>query len=340
MSIKASPTVVGGFVIGAIFLIVISILVLGSGRFFKNDMKIMAVFPGSVKGLHVGSPVLFRGVNIGSVSEIKLYHDSQTHNSLVPVYMNLKQEVMELMNQGKNHTKLTQEQALSFMVEMIKSGLYARLTLESLVSGRQMVEFELDENNPIELTGIDKRFLEIPTVESDLSKLQNLFKTIPLKELTDSLIITVREVNKIFADKEGREVLSNINATIAGSRKFIDNLNEQVIPLSQSTQERLAEVQVLLKNTESQLTRTLIELTRLSSNVNERLTKLTNSATHAFEKSEIVFDNMNTLVDKKSIARNELEQSLKELSRAAKSMRVFTEYLERHPEAIIQGKKY
>ena len=340
MSIKASPTVVGGFVIGAIFLIVISILVLGSGRFFKNDMRLMAVFPGSVKGLHVGSPVLFRGVSIGSVTDIKLYHDSQTHQSLVPVYIDLKQEVMELMNQGKNHTKLTQEQALSFMVEMIKSGLHARLTFESLVSGRQMVEFELDENIPIELTGIDKRYLEVPTVESDFSKLQNLFETIPLKELTDSLIITVTEVNKLFANKEGREVLGNINATIAGSRKFIENLNEQVIPLSQSTQERLAEVQILLKNTESQLTRTLMELTRLSSNVNERLTALTISATHAFDKSDTVFDNMNAIVDKKSIVRNELEESLKELSRAAKSMRVFTEYLERHPEAIIQGKKY
>jgi len=303
-------------------------------------MRLMAVFPGSVKGLHVGSPVLFRGVNIGSVVDIRIYHDNQTQQSLVPVYIDLKQEVMELMNQGSENSKLTEEQALSFMVAMIKSGLHARLTFESLVSGRQMVEFELDDHIPIKITGIDKRYLEVPTVESDLNKLQNVLKTIPLKELTDSLIITIREVNKLFADKEGREVLANINATIAGSRQFIDNLNEQVIPLSQSTQERLAEVQILLKNTGSQLTQTLTELTRLSSNVNDRLTKLTTSATHAFDKSDVVLNNMNAIVDNKSTVRNELEQSLKELSRAAKSMRVFTEYLERHPEAIIQGKKY
>ena len=340
MSVKASPTVVGGFVIGAIFLLVISLLVLGSGRFFKNDMRLMAVFPGSVKGLHVGSPVLFRGVNIGSVVEINIYHNSQTHQSLVPVYIDLKQEVMELMNQGAENTKLTQEQAVGFMVEMIKSGLHARLTIESLVSGRQMVEFEFDANLPINLTGIDKRYLEIPTVESDLGKLQNLLKTIPLKELTETLIVTVKKINTLFANKEGREVLDNINATIAGSRQFIDNLNEQVLPLSQSTQDRLGEVQTLLKTTEAQLTQTLTELTNLSSNVNEKLTILTRSATQAFDHSETVINNMNAMVDKKSTVRNELEQSLKELSRAAKSMRVFTEYLERHPEAIIQGKKY
>lgn len=339
MSIKANPTAVGGFVIGAIFLIVVSFLVLGSGRFFKNDLRLMAVFPGTVKGLHVGSPVLFRGVNIGSVAEIKLYHDHKTQQSLVPVYIDLKQEVMELMIKEED-ADLSQEQALGLMVEMIKSGLHARLTIESLVSGRQIVEFEFDTSVPIKITGIDKQYLEIPTIESDLEKLQNLFKTIPLKELTESLVITVTEINKMFADKDAREIFNNINATISGSRQFIDNLNEQIIPLSQSTQERLAEVQILLKNTEAQLTETLLELTRLSTNVNERLTSLTTSATTAFDKSDIVLTNMNAIVDKNSKVRNELEQSLKELSRAAKSMRVFSEYLERHPEALIQGKKY
>jgi len=340
MSIKANPTAVGGFVIGAIFLIVISFLVLGSGRFFKNDMRLMAVFPGTVNGLHVGSPVLFRGVNIGSVAEIRLYHNHKTQQSLVPVYIDLKQEVMELMVQGEDQSKLTQEQALALMVDMIKGGLHARLTLESLVSGRQLVEFEFDADIPIKLTGIDKQYLEIPTVESDLDKLQNLFKTIPLKELTESLIITVTEINKMFADKDAREIFDNINATIVGSRQFINNLNEQVIPLSESTRERLAEVQILLLNTETQLTKTLIELTQLSTNVNEKLTTLTTSATTAFDKSDVVLSNMNDIVDKKSAIRNELERSLKELSRAAKSMRVFTEYLERHPEALIKGKKY
>ncbi len=340
MSIKANPTVVGGFVIGAIILIVISFLVLGTGRIFKNDMRLMAVFPGTVNGLDVGSPVLFRGVNIGSVAEIKLYHDHKTQQSLVPVYIDLKQEVMELMIQEEADSSLTEDQALGLMVDMIKSGLHARLTLESLVSGRQVVEFEFDPSLPIKITGIDKKYLEIPTVESDLEKLQKLFETIPLKELTESLIITVTEINKMFADKDAKDIFNNINATIVGSRQFIDNLNKQIIPLSQSAQDRLAEVKILLISTEKQLSETLLELTRLSINVNEKLTGLTTSATSAFDKSELVLSNIDAIVDNKSAVRNELERSLKELSRAAKSMRVFTEYLERHPEALLQGKKY
>ncbi len=339
MSIKANPIAVGGFVIGAIILIVVSLLVLGSGRYFKHDLRLMAVFPGSVKGLNVGSPVLFRGVNIGSVASIRLYHNHKTRQSLVPVYIDLKQEVLELMNQGQKKNKLTEAQALHFMVLMIKQGLYARLTLENLVSGRQLVEFEIDPSIKIKLTGIDKKYLEIPTVESDLNKLQNLFKSIPLRKLTENLVITVTEINKMFANEESKNVLRNINAAITGSRKLVDSLNTQIPPLMDSGQERLDQAQTLLKNTEVQLSETLLELTRLSTNLNQQLTQLTQSASKAFDKSDKTFDNINAIVDKQSVARHNLEKSLSELARAAESFRVFTEYLERHPEAIIQGKK-
>ncbi len=340
MSAKANPVVVGGFVISAIILIVISILLLSTGRFFKDDLRLMAVFPGSVKGLHVGSPVLFRGVNIGSVVKIKLYHNHETRQSVVPVYIDLKKEVLEIVNPNTDSAQLTKEQELEFMVEMIKSGLHARLTMESLVSGRQMVEFEIEPGMPIELTGIDKKYLEIPTTESDLNKLQGLIKSLPMTELIDSLVVTVNEVNKLFADKDSRKIFSHIYGVISGSQKLIDNLNNQVIPLADSAQNNLAEVQVLLKNTETQLSEILSELLVLSKSLSKQMTLLTQSGTNAFDKSEQAFSSLNTLVDDNSVTRHKLEQSLNELSRAAKSMRIFTEYLEQHPEALIQGKNY
>ncbi|MCU7836648.1 MAG: MCE family protein [gamma proteobacterium symbiont of Taylorina sp.] len=340
MSVKANPVVVGGFVMGAIILIIISLLVLGSGRFFKDDLRLMAVFPGTVKGLHIGSPVLFRGVNIGSVTKIKLYHDPETRQSLVPVYIDLKQEILELINSDAENTQLTKEQELEFMVAMVKSGLHARLTMESLVSGRQLVEFEIDADIPIKLTGIDKQFLEIPTTESDINKLQNLLKSIPMTELTKSLVITVREINKLFADKDSKIIFDNINATIRESQALFENLNQQVIPLAQSTQKNLDEIGVLLNNTDTQLSGTLGEFLRLTKNLNQQLKLLTDSGTRAFVKTEQTFNNINQMVDQESITRNKLEESLNELSKAAKSFRIFTEYLERHPEALIQGKKY
>ncbi|MCK5666767.1 MAG: MCE family protein, partial [Thiotrichaceae bacterium] len=330
----------GGFVIGAIVLSIISLLVLGSGRFFKDDLRLMAVFPGSVKGLHIGSPVLFRGVNIGSVTKIKLYHNPQTMQSLVPVYIDLKQEVLELINPDVERSKLTKEQELELMVSMVKAGLHARLTMESLVSGRQMVEFEIEPGLPIELTGIDKQYLEIPTKESDLNKLQSLLTSLPLTELTKSLVVTVTEINKLFANKDSQTIFENINGSIRGSRIFFDNLNNQVMPLAESTQKSINQLEALIQNTGTQLTATLTELLQLTRNLNQQLTVLTKSGTQAFNKTDETFNNLNEMVDHESIMRNKLEKTLNELSRAAKSFRIFSEYLEQHPEALIQGKKY
>jgi len=226
------------------------------------------------------------------------------------------------------------------MVSMVKSGLHARLTMESLVSGRQMVEFEIDPGIPIKLTGIDKQYLEIPTTESDINKLQNLLKSLPLTELTKSLVVTVTEINKLFANKSSRIIFENINATISNSRELVENLNKQVVPLADLTQKNLVDIQQLLKDTDIQLMTTLKELLNLTKNLNRQLTVLTNSGVQAFDKTEQTFSNLNHMVDQEGITRNKLEAGLDEFSRAAKSFRIFTEYLERHPEALIKGKNY
>lgn len=340
MSVKANPIVVGGFVIGAIALMIVSILVLGSGRFFKDDLRLMAVFPGTVKGLHIGSPVLFRGVNIGSVTKIKLYHNPKTRQSMVPVYIDLKQEVLELINPSAGSEELTKEQELEIMVAMVKDGLHARLTMESLVSGRQMVEFEIEPGRAIELTGIDKKYLEIPTSESDINKLQNLLESLPLTELTKNLVVTVTEINKLFGTQDSKTIFDNINSSIKGSSTLFDNLNSQIIPLAESTQKSLSRLEHLLTNTESQLTSALTELLKLTKNLNQQMTILTKSGIQAFDATELAFSNVNHMVDQESITRNKLESTLNELSRAAKSLRVFSEYLEQHPEALLKGKNY
>ena len=45
-----------------------------------------------------------------------------------------------------------------------------------------------------------------------------------------------------------------------------------------------------------------------------------------------------TLVGKDAPAQQELREALQEITRAARSLRVLTDYLERHPESLIRGK--
>ncbi|HTW87915.1 MAG TPA: MlaD family protein [Candidatus Binataceae bacterium] len=50
-------------------------------------------------------------------------------------------------------------------------------------------------------------------------------------------------------------------------------------------------------------------------------------------------DNANTLVAPDSLQGQELDSTLQEIRRAARSIRVLADYLERHPEALIRGKR-
>jgi len=68
-------------VVGAIALLVVAIGVLGSGKLFKLSVPYVMVFEGSVKGLNVGSPVVFRGVKLGSVSGIHMRFNFATKPS-------------------------------------------------------------------------------------------------------------------------------------------------------------------------------------------------------------------------------------------------------------------
>ena len=45
-----------------------------------------------------------------------------------------------------------------------------------------------------------------------------------------------------------------------------------------------------------------------------------------------------TLVGKDAPAQQELRDALQEITRAARSLRVLTDFLEQHPEALLRGK--
>ena len=54
---------------------------------------------------------------------------------------------------------------------------------------------------------------------------------------------------------------------------------------------------------------------------------------------QAIADADRSLLGKEAPAAQDLHDTLQELTRAARAVRVFVDYLERHPEALIRGKK-
>ena len=90
MSKQANTKLIGGFVIGAVVLVISGILLFGSGKLFSHQKKFVLFFEDSVKGLNIGSPVDFRGVNIGTVTDIKIVLNKRDLSLLIPVFIEIE----------------------------------------------------------------------------------------------------------------------------------------------------------------------------------------------------------------------------------------------------------
>src|SRR6185369_11107480 len=76
MSKRANPTLIGGFVIGAVVLLVAGVMLFGGGKLFQATQDFRLYFKENVNGLSVGAPVKFKGVEVGSVVSIQLVPNS------------------------------------------------------------------------------------------------------------------------------------------------------------------------------------------------------------------------------------------------------------------------
>ena len=72
MGKRVSPAVIGAFVVASFAILIVALIVVGSGRMFTKPIRFICMFQGNLNGLKVGAPVKVRGVQIGTVAAIEL----------------------------------------------------------------------------------------------------------------------------------------------------------------------------------------------------------------------------------------------------------------------------
>ncbi|MBR4423469.1 MAG: MCE family protein, partial [Mailhella sp.] len=72
MTDRGTKALIGAFVLGAVALLAILTLLLGSGLMGNRNPTFALFFKTSLKGLVQGSPVYFKGIRIGKVKSINI----------------------------------------------------------------------------------------------------------------------------------------------------------------------------------------------------------------------------------------------------------------------------
>jgi len=167
MAKQISKTAIGGFVISALALLVIGVLVFGSGKFFKETQKFVLFFQGSVKGLSEGSAVVFRGVEIGSVEVVVVQVNPKKLDGRIITIISLEPDRVEVI--GEELPDMVKRLKL-----LIDRGLRAQLVMESFVTGQLMVALDFHPDKPIRLVSEDMGYPEIPTISTTAEELEQL----------------------------------------------------------------------------------------------------------------------------------------------------------------------
>jgi len=208
MSAQPNPLRIGGFVIGAVALVLAGLVAFGSGELFRERVRFVAYFPGSVAGLRVGAPVAFRGVPIGEVREIHVRYDPSTMTATVPVYFDWIEGSVDDAGQ------VGVENVGAEIRKLIDRGLRAQLVPQSFVTGQLAVELQVRPDTPAERVGDESDIVEIPTIPSTIDVLDTQLQALLGDTGDGGLQDLVTRLERI-ASGENAEAVSRILANVA-----------------------------------------------------------------------------------------------------------------------------
>ncbi len=333
---KVNPGMIGAFVLGAILLGLGAVFYLSDSGFGSQRLKFILYFEGDIKGLQVGAPVNFRGVKIGQVESMSITYEKKTQQFRIPVIISIDGNKVDFDGEEQVMEQVLDLQAL------IKQGLRARLNMQSLVTGKLEIDLGLEPDSEVRLVGKDNPYPEIPTVESSMEKLANAFEELPLERITRQISELLDSFDEIAAAGEIPKMIERF-ITISQRLEAVSVQLEQEMPkLFVSSQQTLDETRGLLRElTEAtQETRQLLgrsgkQLDTAFANWNTTLA----SGEATFEQVRQVAESANQTVRQDSPMMTELNAALREMTAAARSLRVMSDYLQRHPEALLRGKQ-
>jgi paraquat-inducible protein B len=321
VSKPVNKTMLGGFVVAAIALFVAAVLVFGSGQFFKRTVMRVMYFQGSVKGLNVGAPVLFRGVKIGSVKEISLHWNLEKKEVDIPVVVEIQPDQFNVVG-GTLQTSDPGKQNR----ELIEQGLRARLEMQSFVTGQLLIALDFYPGTPVTLHK-DARYLEIPTIPTTLQEVEKTLQELPLKEMVEKLASAVESIDKLVSSPELKDSVVSLKGAIGDARKLVRHTDDRIGSVGSGAVDTLADARKLINNLDSRV-----------ASIEAQLQGALEAANQTFQRAETTLETIEGATKGDSQLMYRLTKALDEFESLARSIRVLADYLERHPEALIQGK--
>jgi len=329
MSKQANKTVIGIFVVGAIALVVVAVLILGSGKFFKQTLKAVCYFEGSVGGLNIGAPVVFKGVKIGSVTDVILRFDRKDLIFIIPVYIEI--DPSKMVATGPQPKKPGENLKL-----LIDRGLRASLEMQSIVTGQMQVGLDFKPDKPAKFAEFkfDTETPEIPTVPTPMQELAKKIEKLPIDEIFEKLSSTLGKIDNLVGSPEIVQAIRSVNLALADVRKLVQNVDSRIEPLASSIEGTVNDYGKLAREATNKIDTLSLGL----GDTIKEIQKAVASIEKTLGEAQLTLAEARKTLAEDSTLQYEITETLEELQKGARSIRLLADDLKRRPESVIWGK--
>ncbi|MCP8347690.1 mammalian cell entry protein [Pseudomonas sp. FBF18] len=221
-------------------------------------------FDQSLRGLKVGAPVEFLGMEFGRVVAINLDFDAKTRtfpvNVGIVIYPQRLGQAHTKMLKVLNHNPDDEQAGVRLMGTFIDNGLRAQARSGNLLTGQLYIALDFYPKAPKVTFDPSARPITIPTIPSSLEQLQEQFQAM------------VEKINKLPIER----IAGNLDANLVELRKALKQFNGKTLPGIEGT---LQDMSTTLKSANAtladgspqreQLSQTLDDLGRMTRSMRE-----------------------------------------------------------------------
>jgi phospholipid/cholesterol/gamma-HCH transport system substrate-binding protein len=259
MARQSTNLFIGLFVILGVILGVVAIIWVGATSFFQKGETYISYFDESVQGLQLDSSVKFRGVEVGTVQQIRVAPD----NRLIGVVMKINMRE----NLGKNAVAQLKAAGITGI-------MFVELDLKKPGEPDLSPKIDFPSEYPI----IPTRPSEIQQIVSGINEVVKKFNEIDTKGISNQLIATTKAMEELLKGQEIKSILVRVDAasgnldrltaradkmlaginldllmtegreTLKGARTAVSTVNDQILAMklpaiTTSTQDLLRQLQ-------------------------------------------------------------------------------------------------
>ena len=357
---RANATRIGLFVVVGLSLLIAAIVAVSGNRLFASNERAVMHFNGSIYGLQLGAPVVFRGVRLGSVVSIGVVHDAASGRFAIPVVAELDRNLIDEMQgpTGARRSPLT-------LAALVAQGLTAQLSTQSLLTGLLYVDLDLRDLHsgarvPTASTGqrpgngADKSadgLVEIPTIATPIQALKEQVEKLNLGQLVSDVSTLATSTRQFVSGPKLQQALDDVAQVAADLKRLTAKLDRRIDPLANAVQGTLADTRRAAGQLGAAAERVGASADRVGTTA-ERVAGTAGQVDALLASGAPLLQSLQRAADELGRSASSLraataedsslllnvDRASQDVSRASRAVRELADLLERQPEALIRGR--